>query len=418
MFLGDNAHGRWTKLAQWAEVDSLLESAMKKVGVWSDTHSEPSLCVVRTEDDGLIRNDADNVQTTVLSVHDNPEWTLEFLASAGFSPEKAYMALEEIARKGEITITVDRNVTGESGDISTAQGFADAADEWLAKQEGEVPSAVLWHRPADKAALDALLEDPEVFDQLYARGAQAWADDLPFLTKPYPTMAQAMFDEDGLPFKGRKAVRKFLTKLAVWLVQGEQEVTIKVANDTGSLTAGGMYRPGETSMAISLAERAVIQYHWASGDQTVTSDFERAENAFKFWTQEIPRLQQYLLPTVLKSSAAMWSSLATAKGIDVPLDSVAFDQVAAAMVLLPKEIPAGIVVKPVTNIEGVQIMDDLGRPLSWVTPFEACWNQDGTMTENGRRWAKFVLDNRALARDIDAHEKGAAEALDILRAIM
>ena len=105
-------------------------------------------------------------------------------------------------------------------------------------------------------------------------------------------------------------------------------------------------------------------------------------------------------------------------GLDIPLDSIAFDQVAMAMVDLPTEMPAGIRSKPVTNDKGVHMRDDSGRLLFWVTPFNNAWTQEGKLSDEGKTWARFVLDMRAKTREVDSHMEGYKEALTVLDSII
>jgi hypothetical protein len=420
VFLGALNDVHLERFALWGEFDAVLERAGWHVtGFGRNRDVEPAMAIVRTTSDGLLQNSEDNVSEVTLSRHDDPETVLEFLANAGINPEKAYEYLEEIQRKGSVTITTDYNVAGETGDISThsAMGPMDEADRWLRANAGEVEAEVLYHRPKSGDDLRSLLEDPQVKEDFMQRGAAVWADSLPQLAKNYPALEAKLHDEDGNPYKGRKAVRKLLSALAIWRVQGDMPVKYTVPNDTGSLTASGKYRPGETSIEVSLRERASLAYRDATSGQTVTSDISRVQVAYEFWTQQLPAMEGEFLHDAIRAHSLMESSLLLS-GLNIPLDSIAYEQVATALVGLPKELPKGVVSRPVLDQDNEQIKDDQGRPLFWVMPWGAAWTPEGELTDNGRNWAKFVLDMRSNIREIDAHVEGVKEARSMLDSLV
>lgn len=402
--------------AMWAEVDSTLErAAWHMTGFGRGRSVDATLMVVRTTNDGKLANSGDNHSEVVLSSKDDPEVILDFLAQSGMSPEDAYLALEELATKGSLVVRTDYNVSGETGDISTHQAFRalDEADKWLRANGGEVEAEVLYHRPASGEELRNLLEDPQVFEDLQTRGASVWADSLPALSEAFPSLHPKLVDQDGNPIKGRKALRKVLSALAIWEVQGDMPVNITVPNDTGSLTASGKYRPGETTMQVSLRERAAYLAQDARSTSRVSSDTEVLEANDRRWNVEIPRIRETFLLDALRAQALMRDSLLMS-GLDIPLDSIAYEQVSAALVGLPEKLPEGIVARPVQDADGNRVKDDSGRPLSWVVPFGAAWTPEGELTEAGRKWAKFVLDMRAQVREIDNHKEGVKEAVGML----
>jgi hypothetical protein len=416
----DNVNPKFLNtLALWGETDALLErSAWNATGFGRGRDVEPSAVIIRTSSDGKLQNTADNMGAVTFTKHDDPDFVLEALAHMGLDPAKAFEFLEEIKTKGVVTVQSDSNVAGETGDISThnAMGGFDEADQWLRANQGQVQETdVLYHRPKMSADIRGLLEDPAVMKDLMARGAGVWADGLPAMVKAsrgQEALSAKLFDEDGMPVGGRKAVRKTLTSLALWEMQATREVRMAVSNDTGSLTASGKYRPGETDTIVTVAERARLQYLEATSGTTVTSDIERVQASYEFWCVQIPEMRESYLNHAIKAHHLMSMSLMES-GMDIPLDSVAFDQVSMALVDLPSEIPAGLVVKPVTN-GVVHMRDDSGRLLFWVTPFNACWTPEGEMTEDGKAWARFVLDQRAAVREVDAHEAGMVDSINIL----
>lgn len=419
-FLGTLNGGKAETLALWGEVDAILERAGWHVtGFGRGRDVEPSLAIVRTSNDGSLHNSADNESEVTLTKHDDPELVLEFLANAGIDPERAYEYLEEIQLRGSITVRSDLNVTGEHGDISTTAAFApmDEADKWLRANAGEAEADVLYHRPKDGSALFSLLEDPAVHEDFMQRGAAVWADNLPQLASTYPAIKPKLHDEDGVQYAGRKAVRKLLSAFAIWRVQGDTLVKLDVSNDTGSLTANGNYRPGATTIEVSLRERAAVLYQQADSATTVTSDIERVQRSNELWNIEIPQAEQEFLSDAIRASKLMKNSLLMA-GLDIPLDSIAFEQVATALVQLPQQLPEGIISRPVQNAEGNHMKDDSGRLLFWVLPSGDAWTQEGELTEVGKKWARFVLDQRANVREVDAHLEGVKEARNLLDALV
>ena len=426
VFLGNVTPQALARMAEWAEIDAVLERC-----VWHSTgfgrfrDVEPALCVIRTSSDGALNNSVDNEGEVSFSTGDDPEIIAEYLAASGMSPEDVAIAIEDLAIAGKVTIAIDHNVKGESGRISTGKAFdeqqGDEADHWLNGQQ-IVETDVLYHRPKDGEHLLSLLEDSEVVEWLTTRGAAVWADNLPAMvkaTREFNALAGALYDEDTeLPVKGRKAVRKVLTKLAIWTYQAGKEVEVKVGNDRGGLTASGKYRPGEVTRTMSVAERAHYLFIEATDTRTqVSKDIESLQRANEFWNTELPTMLDELKAPALRASQLMKESLLLS-GLDIPLDSVAFDQVATALVNIPSDVPEGLVVKPVIIEGGEHLHDDVGRALYWVTPFGDCWLADGALSDNGRTWAKFVVDHRANTREIDNSIVGLGEAAAMLDTLL
>lgn len=419
VFLGALNDTHLERFALWGEFDAILERAGWHVtGFGRNRDVEPALAIVRTTSDGLLQNSEDNVSEVTLSRDDDQDVVLDYLANAGISPEKALEYFEDIKRKGSVTITIDHNVAGESGNIATHNAMGiDEADRWLRANAGEVEAEVLYHRPKSGDDLRVLLNDPQVHEDFMQRGAAVWADSLPALAKTYPSLEAKLHDEDGNPYKGRKAVRKVLSAMAIWRVQGDLPVRYTVPNDTGSLTASGKYRPGETTMEVSLRERAQLVFNDVSMGLTVTSDFSRAQAASEFWNAQLPAIEDEFLKDGLRAFELMKDSLLMS-GLDIPLDSIAYEQVATALVGVPETMPAGLVSRPVMDQNNTPMRDDQGRLLFWVLPWGAAWTPEGELTENGRKWAKFVLDMRANIREVDSHLEGVKEARAMLDSLV